>query len=105
MFTWSLTNQQSVIKRYHTNDFSAFTYKMAAENGGHRPYLRLLFLQFLLEHRATSFLHFGQSLADLFAPIHAGIDMKQNYVTVTRVRWNAQSVANKEVIYSMLEGA
>jgi len=27
-------------------------------------------LQFLLEHRATSFLHFGLSLADLSAPIH-----------------------------------
>jgi len=38
MFTWSLTYQQSVFMQYRRiDDFSAyFTYKMAAENGGHR---------------------------------------------------------------------
>ena len=33
----------------------------------------LLLLLFLLEHRATSFLHFGLSPADLYAPIHVGL--------------------------------
>ena len=37
MFTFSSTYQQSVFKQYHNQKHSQrFTYKMAAENSGHR---------------------------------------------------------------------